>query len=43
MQQAVTACALRKVYFGAETWWPGRARPGPRTGSILNQVQGHLD
>jgi hypothetical protein len=37
------ANALRKVYFGAETWWPGRARPGPRIGSISNQVQGHLD
>jgi hypothetical protein len=42
MQQAVTTCALRKVYFGAEAWWSGRAHPGPRTGSISNQVQGHL-
>jgi hypothetical protein len=43
MQQAIVACVLRKVYFGAETWWPGYSRPGPRTGSILNRVQGHLD
>jgi hypothetical protein len=43
MRQAVIACVLRKVYFGAETWWPGYSRPGPRTGSIPNQVQGHLD
>jgi ribonuclease HI len=43
MRQAIVACVLRKVYFGAETWWPGYSRPGPHTGSILNQVQGHLD
>jgi hypothetical protein len=43
IRQAVIACALRKVYFGAETWWPGRARPGPCTGTISNRVQGHLD
>jgi ribonuclease HI len=43
MRQAVTACVLPKAYFGAETWWPGRSRPGPRAGSISNQVQGQLD
>jgi ribonuclease HI len=43
MQQAVTACVLRKVYYGAETWWPGRTRPGSRKDLILNLVQGHLD
>jgi hypothetical protein len=43
MRQAIVACVLRKVYFGAETWWPGYSRPGPRTGSISNRVQGHLD
>ncbi|KAJ6033763.1 reverse transcriptase [Penicillium canescens] len=43
MRQAVTACVLRKAYFGAEIWWPGRSRPRPRTGSISNQVQGQLD
>jgi hypothetical protein len=43
MRQAVIACALRKVYFSAETWWPGRARPGPCTGTISNRVQEHLD
>jgi hypothetical protein len=43
MRQAVTACVLRKAYFGAETWWPGRSRHCPRAGSISNQVQGHLD
>ncbi|KAF7139722.1 hypothetical protein CNMCM5793_007559 [Aspergillus hiratsukae] len=40
MQQAVTACVLRKVYYGAETWWPGRFRPGPP--QISNRVEGHL-
>jgi hypothetical protein len=43
IRQAIVACVLRKVYFGAETWWPGYSRPGPRTGLILSQVQGHLD
>jgi hypothetical protein len=43
MRQAVIAYVLHKVYFGAETWWPGYSRPGPRTGSIPNQVQEHLD
>jgi hypothetical protein len=43
MQQAITACVLRKVYYGAETWWPGRTRPGFRKDRVLNLVQNHLD
>jgi ribonuclease HI len=43
MRQAVIACVLRKAYFGAETWWPGRSRPCPRAGSTSNQVQGQLN
>lgn len=39
----MAACVLRKAYFGTETWWPGRSRPCPRTGSISNRVQGQLD
>ncbi|EED14453.1 conserved hypothetical protein [Talaromyces stipitatus ATCC 10500] len=27
LQQAISACVLRKAYFGVETWWPGRTRP----------------
>jgi hypothetical protein len=42
MQQAVTACVLRKVYYGAKTWWPGRTRPGSCKDLILNLVQNHL-
>jgi hypothetical protein len=40
LQQAISACVLRKAYFGAETWWPGCTRPGPRPGSspISNRV-----
>src|SRR6201990_1382695 len=41
LRQAVTACVLRKAYYGAETWWPGRTRPkGDAT--ISNLVDGHL-
>ena len=40
LQQAVTACVFHKAYYGAETWWPGRIRPGaPQTS---NRVEGHL-
>ncbi|KAI9034741.1 reverse transcriptase, partial [Aspergillus affinis] len=42
-QQAVKACVLRRVYYGAETWWPGRTRPGPDTRTISNKVQSYLD
>jgi Reverse transcriptase (RNA-dependent DNA polymerase)/Endonuclease-reverse transcriptase len=41
LQQVVKACVLRRAYFGAETWWPGRTRPG-RTASISNRVDGLL-
>ena len=34
LQQAIQACALRKAYYGAETWWPGRTRPGPLSLSL---------
>ncbi|KAI9034981.1 ribonuclease H family protein [Aspergillus affinis] len=43
MQQAIKACVLSKVYYGIETWWPGYSRPDPRTETVSNRVQGHLD
>jgi hypothetical protein len=42
LQQVVSACVLRKAYYGAETWWPGRTRPGPSS-LISNRVDGLLD
>ena len=46
LQQAISACVLRKAYFGAETWWPGRTRPRSRpqadTPPISNLVNKHL-
>ncbi|EED12688.1 hypothetical protein TSTA_052120 [Talaromyces stipitatus ATCC 10500] len=39
--QAVSACVLHKAYYGAETWWPGRTRPGPS--QISNRVGEHLE
>ncbi|EED11470.1 polymerase, putative [Talaromyces stipitatus ATCC 10500] len=46
LQQAISACVLRKVYFGAETWWPGRtrfrSRPQADTPPISNLVNKHL-
>ncbi|EED20549.1 conserved hypothetical protein [Talaromyces stipitatus ATCC 10500] len=41
LQQAVSACVLHKAYYGAETWWPGRTRPGPS--QISNRVGEHLE
>jgi ribonuclease HI len=41
LQQAATACVLKKCYFAAETWWPGRTRLG-RNKKISNQVDSHL-
>jgi ribonuclease HI len=41
LRQVVSACVLRKAYYGAETWWPGRTRPGTSS-PISNQVDGHL-
>ncbi len=41
LQRAVKACVLKKGYFAAETWWPGRSRVtnGKRTS---NRVGSHL-
>ena len=41
LQQVVSACVLRKAYYGAETWWPGRTRPGSSS-PISNRVDGLL-
>ncbi|EED15698.1 reverse transcriptase, putative [Talaromyces stipitatus ATCC 10500] len=41
LQQAVSACVLHKAYYGAETWWPGRTRPGPS--QILNRVREYFE
>jgi ribonuclease HI len=44
LQQAISACVLRKAYFGAETWWPGCDRPRSRPGSppVSNRMNKHL-
>jgi hypothetical protein len=42
LRQAVTACVLQRAYYGAETWWPGRNRPGKVDTTISNRVDGHL-
>ena len=35
LRQAVTACVIRRAYFAAETWWPGRLRTArPFTRSV---------
>ena len=41
LQRAVKACVLKKGYFAAETWWPGRYRVtcGRR---ISNKVDSHI-
>jgi ribonuclease HI len=41
LQRAVTACVLKKGYFAAETWWPGRTRR-TATGRISNRVDSHV-
>jgi len=41
LQRAVTACVLKKGYFAAETWWPGRFRQ-TGTGRISNRVDSHI-
>jgi hypothetical protein len=41
LQRVTAACVLRKAYFGSETWWPGRTRPGS-TNPISNRIDGHL-
>ncbi|TVY89104.1 hypothetical protein LAWI1_G004647 [Lachnellula willkommii] len=45
LQRAVTACVLKKCYFAAETWWPGRARAIHKAGStkqVSNGVYPHI-
>ena len=45
LQRAVKACILKKCYFAAETWWPGRTRLKQKRESsitISNQVDGHI-
>jgi ribonuclease HI/endonuclease/exonuclease/phosphatase (EEP) superfamily protein YafD len=41
LQRAVTACVLKKGYYAAETWWPGKFRTvnGKR---VSNLVESHL-
>ena len=41
LQWAIAACVLKKCYFAAETWWPGRVRI-VRNRRISNQVEAHL-
>jgi hypothetical protein len=41
LQRAVTACVLKKGYFAAETWWPGRTRT-VRNKRISNTVDSHI-
>ena len=48
MQQVVNACVLRKLYFAAETWWPGRSRPdhtctGREPSQVSNRMEGILN
>ena len=44
VQQVVKTCVLRKLYYGAETWWPGRHRPSRYSPTnTSNLVDGHLD
>lgn len=39
LRQATVACVLPVAYYAAETWWPGRTRPGPKR-PITNRVDG---
>jgi hypothetical protein len=41
LQRAVKACVLKKGYFAAENWWPGRSRTSNGT-RISNRVDSHL-
>lgn len=41
LYRAVTATILKKCYFAAETWWPGRFRKSEK-GRISNRIDGHL-
>ncbi|EDO02463.1 hypothetical protein SS1G_04939 [Sclerotinia sclerotiorum 1980 UF-70] len=42
LRQAAEACVLKKAYYGAETWWPGRSRPG-NDHSTNNGVDNHIN
>jgi ribonuclease HI len=39
LRQAVTACVLRRAYFAAETWWPGRTRTAKTNTRTLRPVE----
>jgi ribonuclease HI len=41
LRRAIVACVLPIAYYAAETWWPGRTRPGPSR-PISNQVDSLL-
>jgi hypothetical protein len=44
LRQAAVASAIRKAYFGAETWWPGRTKPSKNPAlSTSNKVGRHLN
>src|SRR5438045_9368663 len=40
LQQAITACVLKKGYYVAETWWPGRFQQSS-AGCISNCIEAH--
>jgi ribonuclease HI len=39
LQRAVTACVLKKCYFAAETWWPGKERKDGTSNQVLKHLQ----
>lgn len=41
LQRAVTACVLKKCYYAAETWWPGRSRTTAGK-KVSNQINTHI-
>ena len=41
LRRATIACVLPIAYYAAETWWPGRTRPGPKS-PIFNRVDNML-
>ncbi|APA09338.1 hypothetical protein sscle_05g041080 [Sclerotinia sclerotiorum 1980 UF-70] len=42
LRQAAEVCVLKKAYYGAETWWPGRTRPG-KEHRTNNGVDNHIN
>jgi hypothetical protein len=45
LQRAVNACVLKKGYYAAETWWPGRTKTvhkGRTTKRVSNNVLTHI-